>query len=369
MSKKRKRKDSCELKKRRKRRIALFRVFLVLALVSGTVFGLVQINKSIEVPLVVNADNYYCMTSVQETSELLEETEEYVPADVQIQKPAVTQPKLRREYPIETVLQSEYAIVYDVQADEVLFAKNADQKCYPASTTKILTSAVILDNVDESFTFTAGDELDFVNPESSLAYIEKGNVLDLETTLDAIMLPSGNDASYMAAANVGRKISGSDIITPENAVKTFVDEMNRTAARLGAENTHFSDPDGFHDDDHYTTVLDMLKITLYARQKPLIAASAAKPSMYAVFESGEEISWLNSNKLIHEDSGCYYMYANGFKTGMTDQSGYCVVATARRFDHDVICIVFGAPASDIRWNETISLLDSAFAEIRSREEV
>ena len=64
------------------------------------------------------------------------------------------------------------------------------------------------------FMFTAGDELDFVNPESSLAYIEKGNVLDLETTLDAIMLPSGNDASYMAAANVGRKIR-SDIVTPE----------------------------------------------------------------------------------------------------------------------------------------------------------
>ncbi|MDE5992092.1 MAG: hypothetical protein K2G87_03485, partial [Oscillospiraceae bacterium] len=173
--------------------------------------------------------------------------------------------------------------------------------------------------------------------------------------------------SYMAAANVGRKIAGTDTITPENAVKTFVDEMNRTAALLGAENTHFANPDGFHDDDHYTTVLDMLKITLYARKKPLIAASAAKPSEYAVFESGEQISWKNSNKLIHEDSGCYYMYANGFKTGMTDQAGYCVVATARRFDHDVICIVFGASASDIRWNETISLLDSAFAEIRSRE--
>ncbi len=106
MSKKRKRKDPYEIKKRRKRRIALFRVFLVLALVSGTIFGLLQINKSIDVPLVVNADNYYCMTSVQEDSELLEETEEYVPADVQIQKPIVPQPKLRREYPIETVLQS-----------------------------------------------------------------------------------------------------------------------------------------------------------------------------------------------------------------------------------------------------------------------
>ncbi|MDE7303413.1 MAG: D-alanyl-D-alanine carboxypeptidase [Oscillospiraceae bacterium] len=367
MSKKKRRKDPYEMRKKRKRRAALIRVFLVMALVGGTVFGLVQINKSIEVPLVVDAENYYCIATEEETGEPLDETEEYIPADAQVQKPLVAQPKLRREYPIETVLQSEYAIVYDVQADEVLFAKNADQKCYPASTTKILTSAVILDNVDEDFTFTAGDELDFVNPESSLAYIEKGNVLNLETALDAIMLPSGNDASYMAAANVGRKIAGTDGITPENAVKTFVDEMNRTAALIGAENTHFANPDGFHDDDHYTTVLDMLKITLYARKKPLIVASAAKPSEYAVFESGEQISWKNSNKLIHEDSGCYYMYANGFKTGMTDQSGYCVVATARRFDHDVICIVFGASASDIRWNETISLLDSAFAEIRSRE--
>ena len=238
-NKKRKRKDPYEMRKRKKRRIALTRIFLVLALVSGTVFGLVQLNKSIEVPLVVNADNYYCITSEQETSEPLDETEEYIPADAQVadeqvQKPVVKQPKLRREYPIETVLQSEYAIVYDVQADEVLFAKNADQKCYPASTTKILTSAVILDNVDEDFLFTAGDELDFVNPESSLAYIEKGNVLDLTTTLDAIMLPSGNDASYMAAANVGRKIAGDDAIPPEKAVETFVDEMNRTAKPRGS---------------------------------------------------------------------------------------------------------------------------------------
>ena len=154
-NKKRKRKDPYEMRKRKKRRIALTRIFLVLILVSGTIFGLVQVNKSIEVPLVVNADNYYCITSEQETSEQLDETEEYIPvdADAQVQRPVVKQPKLRREYPIETVLQSEYAIVYDVQADEVLFAKNADQKCYPASTTKILTSAVILDNVDEDKIF------------------------------------------------------------------------------------------------------------------------------------------------------------------------------------------------------------------------
>ena len=281
-------------------------------------------------------------------------------------KYVVARPKLREEYPIDMNIRSEYAIVYDVQADEVLYAKNAEEKCYPASTTKILTSAVILDTVPEDFMFTAGDELDFVHPESSLAFVNKGNILDLETTIDAIMLPSGNDAAYMAAANVGRYILDDEDASAEEAVEIFVDTMNRTAKLVGAENTHFSDPDGFHDDDHYTTALDMLKITLYAKDKPLLKAAGEKPSRYAVFASGEEAYWDNSNKLILENSDCYYMYANGLKTGMTDQSGYCVVATASRFDHDVICIVFGAEASDIRWNDTIALLDAAFVQVRNR---
>ncbi|MGN0674674.1 MAG: D-alanyl-D-alanine carboxypeptidase family protein [Oscillospiraceae bacterium] len=379
MSKKRKKnKNISSEAKRRKRKAAAARIraLLVLVLIVGTVFGVVQLNKSIEVPLTVNAENYYQITSETEMtdgSEKLEDTDELSEDafaelnNVDLSKYNIKQPKLRSEYPIDMIIRSEYAIVYDVQADEVLFAKNADQKCYPASTTKILTSSVLLDNVPEDFQFIAGDELDFVNPESSLAHISKGNILDLPTTLDAIMLPSGNDASYMAAANAGRLIAGSDTILPEKAVETFVDEMNKTAMLIGAENTHFANPDGFHDDNHYTTVLDMLKITLYAMNKPQLMEAAGKATTYATFVSGEQISWENSNKLLHEYSDCYYMYATGMKTGMTDQAGYCVVATARRFDHDVICIVFGSKASDIRWNDTIALLDAAFVQIRNRE--
>lgn len=358
---------------RRKRRIAAARlkVLFIVLLIGGGIFGAVQLNKSIEVPLKVNAENYYRIVENSDVNGLFDgdtgELAEEVSAS--LSKYNVPQPKLTEEYPIDTVLQSKYAIVYDVQADEVLYAKNADQKCFPASTTKILTAAVILDNAPEDFLFTAGDELDFVNPESSLAFVNKGNVLDLETTIDALMLPSGNDASYMAAANMGRYIADNESLSPAESVQVFVDEMNRTAKLLGAENTHFTAPDGFHDDDHYTTVLDMLKITLYAMEKPKLTASAAKPSTYTTFVTGEEVSWTNSNKLIQETSGdCYYMYANGMKTGMTDQSGYCVVATARRFDHDIVCLVFGAEASDIRWNETISLLDAAFVQVKNRNE-
>lgn len=374
MSSKNKRRRKKKLRneaERRKRRAAMarFKIFCVILLVGAGIFGAVQLNKSIEVPLKVNAEDYYRIEESSDASGFSDDEsgEQAAAVSASLSKYIVPQPKLKEEYPIDTVLKSKYAIVYDVQADEVLYAKNANEKCFPASTTKILTAAVILDNAPEDFQFTAGDELDFVNPESSLAFVNKGSVLDLEMTIDALMLPSGNDASYMAAANMGRYIAKNDDLSPEQAVQTFVDEMNKTARLLGAENTHFTAPDGFHDDDHYTTVLDMLKITLYAMDKPELMASAAKKERYAKFLSGEEVSWTNSNKLLHESAGeCYYMYATGMKTGMTDQSGYCVVATARRFDHDIVCLVFGADASDIRWLETISLLDAAFVQVKNR---
>ena len=209
---------------RRKRRIAIarFRVFCVILLVGAGIFGAVKLNKSIEVPLKVNAENYYHIVENTDVNGLFDgDTGEYAEeVSASLSKYNVPQPKLTEEYPIDTVLQSKYAIVYDVQADEVLFAKNANEKCFPASTTKILTASVILDNAPEDFLFTAGDELDFVNPESSLAFINKGNVLDLEMTIDALMLPSGNDASYMAAANMGRYIADDDSLSPEHGVCT-----------------------------------------------------------------------------------------------------------------------------------------------------
>lgn len=379
--KKRKKKRNTDpeaARRKRKAAAARIRLLLVMLVIAGSVWGIVTLGKSVEVPLTVSSENYVMLANdthaeldhddIEVTDVISEdETEDVFANDESLLKYKIPQPKLRKEYPIDMVIRSEYAIVYDVQADEVLFAKNPDEKCFPASTTKILTAAVMLDNAPEDLEFTVGDELDFVNPESSLAFINKGNILSRETILDGLMLPSGNDAAYSIAANVGRRINGNDDISSEMAVKTFVDEMNKTAKLIGAENTHFTDPDGFHDDDHYTTVHDMLKITLYAMQKPEIMASAAKPNAYAVFESGEEVSWENSNKLIQEYSDCYYMYATGMKTGMTDQSGYCVVATARRFDHDIVCLVFGASASDIRWNDTIALLDAAFVQVRNRE--
>jgi D-alanyl-D-alanine carboxypeptidase (penicillin-binding protein 5/6) len=227
-----------------------------------------------------------------------------------------------------------------------------------------LTAAVLLDTLPEDYLFTAGSELSLVPEGSSLAMISEGNVLDMPTMIDALMLPSGNDAAYVAATACGRYIADDESLSPKAAVEVFMNRCNEVLHNIGASETHFSVPDGFHDEEHYTTATDMLRISIHAMEYPLILESADKTEITAVFESGETVYWRNSNLLIHEGGEPYYLYARGLKTGMTDESGYCVSALATRFGHDVICVTLGAEASDIRWLETISLLDSAFAHIR-----
>lgn len=367
------------MRKRRNAARARLASMLGVAALCAAVIILVRIGSGAETPLEINAADYECLApqtelvtvgTAEDGTPVLAPApieEENTPAvDPVMAEVAAITPKLKDTYPIDMIIRSQYAIVYDVEADEVLYAKNAEEKCYPASTTKILTSAVVLNNVGEDFVFTVGDELDMVNEGSSLAMLSKGNQLDTGMIIDGLMLPSGNDAAYCAAANVGRVLGNDENLSPAQAVQNFVDEMNRVAQNIGCTNTHFADPDGFHDDKHYTTVLDMLKITLYAEHFDRLNQAAATPYRYATFLTGEQASWENSNKLIQDYSDCYYMYATGMKTGMTDEAGYCVVATAKRFDHQIICIVFGAEASDIRWNDTIALLDAAFVQVRNR---
>ncbi|MBQ4362923.1 MAG: D-alanyl-D-alanine carboxypeptidase [Oscillospiraceae bacterium] len=270
-------------------------------------------------------------------------------------------------YPLEADIQTPYFIMYDVEGEEVLFAKNSAEKAYPASTTKIITSALLMEYAPEDTIFTAGDEQLMLEEGSSLA-----NIGDAELTrqqiLEAIMLPSGNDAAYCAAAVTGKIIADKDRISVLESVNTFVDKMNEKATELGCKNTHFTCPDGFHDDDHYTTAADMIRLVLYSREFPEVAETGSKSYVYDEFATGESIEWYNSNKLIDEDSEYYYTYATGLKTGMTDKSGYCVVATANRFGHELIIVCLGSETSEIRWRECTALFDMGFSYIRDHPE-
>jgi D-alanyl-D-alanine carboxypeptidase (penicillin-binding protein 5/6) len=356
-------------RKKKKIKYIIRRITAVLgcaAIIAGAAYGISLIPKNDTVPLEVNAAGYSQII----TAESAPVTVSLAPREAAEQVMAYIDPSEKIEitvpdsFPIETSLQSGYAILYDATSGKVLFGKNAEKKAFPASTTKILTAAVLIDTVPSDFTFTVGTELSLVPEGSSLAQINKGNVLSLPQMIDALMLPSGNDAAYTAAVCAGRYIAEDETLSDTAAVEVFMKRMNERLNAIGAKDSHFSVPDGFHDENHYTTAADMAKIAAHALSYPLITEAAVKEYETVTFLSGESVSWENSNKLIWDTSDCYYLYANGLKTGMTDESGYCVVATARRFDHDLICVVLGAPASDIRWNETISLLVSGFGYIR-----
>ncbi len=234
---------------------------------------------------------------------------------------------------------SKFVVLYDVEADEVIYERNGYELCYPASTTKLLTAVAASSILDKDDVITVGDEIELIGEGSSTAGLEEGDVLTFEMLMDALMLPSGNDAAYTVAVNAARVYMNDDTLSNEEAVEIFMELVNDAAEQIGASETHFTTPDGWHDDDHYTTAVDLAKIAAYAKTVPIIAGSVSKS--YAKWEliSGGTLEWYNSNKLILSGSIYYSPYIDGMKTGFTDEAGTSVIASATIDGHTLIAVV------------------------------
>ena len=167
-------------------------------------------------------------------------------------------------------------VLYDVTHDTVLYSKDADERCYPARLTKLLTAAVMTELCGPEEEFTVGTELSLVQKGSSLAQLQEGYRLTRDMILDALLLPSGNDAAYVIAVHLGRKIAGDETLSDVDAARVFVNRMNDELVEIGASNSHFSNPDGYYSPDHYTTANDMLLIAKNAMQYDNIRAAVAK---------------------------------------------------------------------------------------------
>lgn len=261
---------------------------------------------------------------------------------------------------IDRNTSSPYVILGDVTNGKVLYTKNADAKCYPASLTKLMTAIVAAENVSADTIFTVGDEVYMIDPQSSRAYLTVGTRLTLENLLQAMLLPSGNDAAYTLAVQVGRLIAGDDTLSKTAALDVFCGKMNEKAEALGCTGTHFSNPDGIHADDHYTTAADMLKIAACALQSDTIAAVVATPEVNTTLLSGQTVTWRNSNRLVQENNAYSYAGATGLKTGSTDAAGYCLAASATRDGKTCVAIVMGSKTESGRWEDAGGLLDISF---------
>lgn len=263
---------------------------------------------------------------------------------------------------VTSKLSSPRIVLYDETHSTVLYSSNASERCYPASLTKLMTAAVAVDQCTPDEIFTAGTELNLVDSQSSKAGLEKGYKLTRDQILDALLLPSGNDAAYTIAAHVGRKVSGDQSLSDIEAVRAFINLMNQKAQEIGATGTHFTDPDGFHDDNHYTTASDMLLIAENARKYDILKTKMAATAVHYTIASGQTVSWENTNKIIDPKSAYYFNGANGMKTGSTDQAGYCVVASAQKNGVTIVAVVMGSPKHDNCFTDADALFKQAFAD-------
>ncbi len=276
---------------------------------------------------------------------------------------AATVPTARKTLPQDFINRntaSPYIILADITNDRVMYQKQADVKCYPASMTKLMTALVALENAPADSVITVGDEIRMIAAGSSTAHLSIGTRLTVEQALYALMLPSGNDAAYTIAAHVGRVIAADDTLDNRAAIDAFCRAMNDKAEALGCNNTHFVNPDGIHDNDHYTTAADMLKIAEAALGQEMIARIVSTGEVQLQLVSGQSVTWTNSNKLVRENNAFTYAGATGLKTGSTDEAGYCLAASATRDGQTSIAIVMGATEEYCRWEDASGLLDISF---------
>ena len=248
-------------------------------------------------------------------------------------------------------------LVYDATNDEILYTNSREgSKLNPASVTKLFSAYVALQYLDPEEIITAGDELDLVHPGSSIAYIAKGNQLYVKSIVEGMMLPSGNDAAIMLAAAAGRRIAEDEQLGPEEAIQTFVREMNRMAKKLDFERTHFSNPDGWHSGSHYTCLNDMARIAKLALENKTISRYIRLFEDKVYFPSGQLVHWENTNELLNQEEAFYRGDAIGMKTGYTRQAEYCLMSAFRCSGGRILVIgVFGYAEKDQRFAEVSRL--------------
>jgi len=236
------------------------------------------------------------------------------------------------------------AIVIDGQTGEVLYEKNADEKAYPASTTKIMTALLTVEvmdalhsDIDQKVKIPAAA----VGVEGSSIYLSLDEDVRINDLLYGLMLRSGNDAAIALAETIGGN------------TENFVEMMNKRAIEIGCTGTNFLNPNGLFDENHYTTVRDMSLIAMEAMENEKFKEIASAKDWQADRAPDRYTYFYNKNKVVHQYEG-----GTGVKIGYTKASGRTLVASAQRDGKEVICIVMGAPD----WfNDSYKLMDYGFS--------
>ncbi len=251
----------------------------------------------------------------------------------------------------------------NLDTDTVIYEKNKDERLYPASLTKIMTSLLLVEMVPDldNTVITAKASIlgSFSSMNVSLAGILAGEELTARELLYCMLLQSGNEAAAIVADYLG-----------DQSINNFIDMMNERARELGAVNTNFVNPHGLHDEAHYSTAYDIYLIAKEALKHDEIIEIASTYSYQLRKTNKREPEWLvSTNKMMQKGSAYYRSYIKGLKTGTTTPAGRCFTAYAERNGYHYLSVMLGSAYKDESDNilsenyvfsETAKLMDWAF---------
>ena len=226
--------------------------------------------------------------------------------------------------------------------EQPVYAVDSAEPIYPASTLKMLTALTVLEIAGPDEMVHLGLEIYIPPLDASRAGLEYGMTLSVRDLLEGLLLPSGADAAYALGVYCGRKLEGNDQLSSDDAVKAFIEAMNRKAADIGAEHTTAVNVVGLDDKRQLTTAEDILKIAKVFLDNPVLAGICRLPSSRITSEEGKVISLSNTNKMLHEESGYYNGNVAGVKTGTTSRAGNCLVSVFSVREERYLCIVMNS---------------------------
>ncbi|SFE49959.1 D-alanyl-D-alanine carboxypeptidase family protein [Peptostreptococcus sp. D1] len=259
-------------------------------------------------------------------------------------------------------LKAKYVVLMDYDSGKILYEKNSDNKIYPASTTKIWTAFCVIEktkDLNEQIEIKDMPEVD-----GSSMYLENGEKFTVNELLESLLIHSSNDVAYVLAKHFGGG-------KPEK----FIDFMNEEAKKYGAKKTHFNNPHGLPDENHYTTAKDMTILSRVAYGDNLIKSIVAKKAVkFKVSNTCKvERTLINSNKFLTstdymdykgKQTPIKYDIVDGIKTGYTDDAGNCLVSTGEKAGIRMISSVFFAPSGNL-YHDSRTLLDYGFDNFKT----
>lgn len=257
----------------------------------------------------------------------------------------------------EPSLNSRYAVAFDRTSKTVMYAKDKDKRVPMASTTKIMTAIVLIENLGKNNNLTLNSQVEACKEAASIngsrLGLKTGDKITINDLLYGLMLCSGNDAAIQIAVSIGGSVEG------------FAELMNKKAEELGLKDTHFITPHGLDHNEHYTTAYELALIADYALDIKEIA-KVVKTKTYTVMINNNSKTINNTNELLGYLNG-----VNGVKTGFTNGAGRCLVTSVERDGFSIITVVLGADTKKIRTKDSIDLIEYIYSnyELVDLEEI